>query len=215
MDLSLDEIISKNRTARRGRGSKLQNNLRRTSGGRIQKRKSNEFPRRSLPDKWQHDLFVGSVGGGPKGNAKILISNLDFGVNDDDIQELFQEFGVLRRAAVHYDRSGRSLGTAEVIYTNRADAARAIERYNGLPLDGRPMNIQLVGGAGTQPSTNGTRIRLGGVSGGIRGRPQRGRGGRGGRRGNRNTRPTVTKDQLDAELAAYTAQATTISAANS
>lgn len=48
------------------------------------------------------------------------------------------------------------------------------------------------------------RNRLGNV---IRGRQQRGRGGgRGGRRGNRNTRPPVTKDQLDAELAAYTAQ---------
>lgn len=36
----------------------------------------------------------------------------------------------------------------------------------------------------------------------------RGRGGRGagGRRGTRNARPPVTKDQLDAELAAYTAQ---------
>ncbi len=44
MDLSLDDIITKNRASRRGRGSKSQNNLRRTSGGRIQKRKSNDFP---------------------------------------------------------------------------------------------------------------------------------------------------------------------------
>ncbi|KAH9278513.1 Aly/REF export factor 2 [Echinococcus granulosus] len=205
MDLSLDEIISKNRASRRGRGSKSQNELRRTSGGRVQKRRLNDFPRRSLPDKWQHDLFLGNGGGATKGNAKILISNLDYGVNDDDIQELFQEFGVLRRAAVHYDRSGRSLGTAEVIYASRADAAKAIERYNGLPLDGRPMNIQFVGAADGQAQA---RNRLGDVS---RGRQQRGRGGRGGRRGNRNTRPPVTKDQLDAELAAYTAQATTIS----
>ncbi|VDK38339.1 unnamed protein product [Taenia asiatica] len=207
MDLSLDEIISKNRASKRGRGSKSQTELRRISGGRVQKRRINDFPRRSLPDKWQHDLFLGNGSGLPKGNAKILISNLDYGVNDDDIQELFQEFGVLRRAAVHYDRSGRSLGTAEVIYANHADAAKAIERYNGLPLDGRPMNIQFVGAADGQASA---RNRLGNMT---RGRQQRGRGGgRGGRRGNRNTRPPVTKDQLDAELAAYTAQATTISA---
>ncbi len=44
----------------------------------------------------------------------------------------------------------------------------------------------------------------GGVAGSRGGRPQRGRGG--GRRGGRNQRPAVTKDQLDAELAAYTAQ---------
>nr|CDS26983.2 RNA and export factor binding protein 2 [Hymenolepis microstoma] len=139
MDLSLDEVIAKSRKARRGRGSKSQNVLRRTSGGGIQKRRSGDFPRRSLPDKWQHDMFQNNV------VAKILISNLDYGVNDDDIRELFQEFGAIRRAAVHYDKSGRSLGTAEVIYNNRADAAKAIQRYNGLPLDGRPMNIQFVG----------------------------------------------------------------------
>ena len=142
MDLSLDEIISKSRTVRRGRGSKTMNILRRTSGGRIQKQ-------RKLPDKWQHDLFAAAGGiGAAKGNAKIVISNLEYGVNDDDIQELFQEFGVLRRAAVHYDRSGRSLGVAEVIYTNRADAAKAIERYNGMPLDGRPMKIQFAAATG-------------------------------------------------------------------
>jgi len=259
IDMSLDDIISKNRKGRgggrgrgrggarggrRGRGAGGAGNLRRRSqsgggGGNrngIQKRSSrgrglsSSFSRsKNVPDVWKHDMFEGQVtspvrrmGLGGAGNqltqGKLLISNLDFGVTDSDIQELFAEFGPLKKAAVHYDRSGRSVGTAEVVFERTTDAGKAMKQYNNVPLDGRPMNIQTVASdRGDAGATRFSRRNSGGGGGaparsprGNRGRSNRGgsggrgRGrGRGGRGGGSKRGPTMTAEELDAQLDAY------------
>lgn len=101
--------------------------------------------------RWQHDLYDDSQPvpsrrqqAGPATGAKLLISNLDFNVTEDDIKELFSTCGPVLRHKLHYDRSGRSEGTAEVIFQNRTDAQKALQKFNNVALDGKKMTIELV-----------------------------------------------------------------------
>ena len=55
--------------------------------------------------------------------------------------ELFETVRRVKRTSVHYDESGRPLGSAEVESKNHADAVNARKRYNNVPLDGEFQNI--------------------------------------------------------------------------
>lgn len=110
--------------------------------------------------------------------TKVTVTNLDPGVTNIDVSELFGAVGPLKRALVVYDKNGRSTGIAEVIFENSNDALEAIKKYNGVPLDNRPLQISLA------TAERGAKGRTGAVGGaGVAKVPQQGGGFWGGRQG--------------------------------
>jgi len=232
LSLGLDDIIRINRTTNRrgGGGNRGFRGRDGRGGGSGFRAGGGGIPRSSNPTavggRWKHDLYndntnrlrEGQRNAGVNSTTKLVISNLDYGVTTNDIQELFEDVGAIRAAHVHYDESGRSLGTAEVVFERRVDAVSAQQKYNTLNLDGRPMDIKLVGNVDGGSQSN----RFSSVNG-DGGRNQRSsfrnnnqqNGGRGGNRtrggkqqqnGNAGKKDDVTAEDLDAELDAYRAE---------
>lgn len=69
---------------------------------------------------------------------RIVVSNLQQSVTQDDIRELFEDIGQLLVARLVRP------GTAEVIYKNLKDAQKAVDTYHNRQLDGQPMKCLLV-----------------------------------------------------------------------
>jgi cold-inducible RNA-binding protein len=105
--------------------------------------------------------------------SKIFVGNLDFKTTRDEVQSLFAQAGEIRDVFLPMDRdTGRPRGFAFVEYTAEEDAAKAIEKFNGHELSGRPLRVNA---AEERPRGGG-----GGRSFGGGGRPSYGGGGAGG-----------------------------------
>ncbi|KAL0533759.1 hypothetical protein IC582_027803 [Cucumis melo] len=233
LDMSLDDIIKNNKKS----GS---SNFRARGGASSGPGPSRRFRNRGLnratpystskaPETaWSHDMFVDHGAAYPshpprasaiETGTKLYVSNLDYGVSNEDIKELFSEVGDLKRYSINYDKSGRSKGTAEILFSRQADALAAIKRYNNVQLDGKPMKLEIVGTNIVTPAVpapsnasfgnhngfpRGGRA-MGRNQGGGRGRgPGRGGRGRGSGSGSgRGRGEKLSAEDLDADLDKY------------
>ncbi|KAF9430551.1 hypothetical protein BGZ94_006201 [Podila epigama] len=238
LDMSLDDIIKSQKANRPARNSN--NNAKNTSnakgkpntrGGRGSGPTRNT---RQSRDKKPYNAGVQQYRATPvaplhtaviRQNApdgsKIQVSNLDHRVSADDLKLVFQSrVGPLKKCTLMYDQHGKSTGTAVVHFSKVGDAAIAYQKFNTVPLDGRPMKIEIVLAPTTAqavlPQAKATRAANNNNNNSNnsnnnnnqnnRTRGNNARGGRGRGRGARNgTRKEAPKtaEQLDAEMNDY------------
>jgi RNA recognition motif-containing protein len=72
----------------------------------------------------------------------LYVGNLSWGATQDDLYELFSQYGKVTRAQVISDReTGRSRGFGFVEMEDDAEAQRAIDALNGYAHDSRPLMV--------------------------------------------------------------------------
>jgi RNA recognition motif-containing protein len=109
---------------------------------------------------------------------KLYVGNLNYGVSDSSLQQMFEPHGTVQSAQVIMDRdTGRSKGFGFVEMGSDQEAQAAIAALNGKEVEGRALTVNEA-----RPKTEGGR---GGGGGGGRGGYGGGRGGYGGGGGRR------------------------------
>lgn len=72
----------------------------------------------------------------------IYVGNLAYKVSDNDLKEIFEEFGEVTSAKVITDReTGRSKGFGFVEMSDDQDAQNAIDDLDGTEMDGRNLKV--------------------------------------------------------------------------
>jgi RNA recognition motif-containing protein len=73
---------------------------------------------------------------------KLYVGNLPYTTNDQSLHDFFAQAGTVESAKVITDRdSGRSKGFGFVEMSSDQEAADAINRFNGLDMDGRAISV--------------------------------------------------------------------------
>jgi RNA recognition motif-containing protein len=88
----------------------------------------------------------------------IFISNLSFRVKNEDLKQIFEEYGEVSSAKVITDKlTGRSRGFGFVEMNRDEEAQAAIEELNGADFDGKVISV-----SEARPRPEGEQRRSGG-----------------------------------------------------
>lgn len=72
----------------------------------------------------------------------IYVGNLDFKVDEDDLQGIFEEYGSVTEVKIIKDKyNGRSKGFGFVVMEDSAEGTKAINELNGATLEHRDMVV--------------------------------------------------------------------------
>ena len=75
--------------------------------------------------------------------TSIFVAKLDFGVSNQELRQLFENYGTVLKATVATDReTGKPRGFAFVEMADRQEALRAIEALDGHVINGRALAVK-------------------------------------------------------------------------
>ncbi|XP_045594296.2 aly/REF export factor 2-like [Procambarus clarkii] len=150
------------------------------------------------------------------GPAKIFISNLNVGFSRADLHDFFARQGDICETAIYYDRFGKPMGAAHVVFEKRTDAVRAQKKYDGFKLFGRKVSVKIDDGSSSEEMTiKSSTKKPTSLNDSGNGESDKRRSGattgRGGGRGAAAARRAATAkkqaaEQLQAELEAFVSQ---------
>jgi cold-inducible RNA-binding protein len=97
-------------------------------------------------------------------NSKLYVGNMSFKTTEDDLRNAFGQFGTVTDVYIANDReTGRPRGFAFVTFGTAEESKVAIEKMNGVDLDGRQLTVneakpkEETGGAGRNFSSPNRR----------------------------------------------------------
>lgn len=72
---------------------------------------------------------------------KLFISNLDFSITQDQLEDIFSEIGSYVSIVIATDKDARSRGFAFIEMKDEETAQKAIDALNNKEINGRPMKV--------------------------------------------------------------------------
>ncbi|KAF7002468.1 hypothetical protein CFC21_017956 [Triticum aestivum] len=71
----------------------------------------------------------------------LYLKNLDDGITDDQLRELFSNFGKITSCKIMRDQNGVSKGSGFVSFSTREEASQALTEMNGKMISGKPLYV--------------------------------------------------------------------------